>query len=126
MSLIRFFRRRRWDRERARELESYLEIETQENLARGMSFDDAQQAARRKLGNPTLIREEIYWMNSIGRLEIVWRDLRYSARALGRSPGFTAVAILSLRRSASGPTRPSSAWCMRCSCARFRIRRRSN
>ena len=36
MSLRRFFRRARWDRERHEELESYLQIETDENIARGM------------------------------------------------------------------------------------------
>ena len=34
-------------------------------------------AAHRKLGNPTLIREEIYHMNSLGWLETLWQDLRY-------------------------------------------------
>lgn len=65
MRWSRFFRRKHWEQERARELEAYLEIETDENLARGMSPEEARQAARRKLGNSTLIREEIYQMNSI-------------------------------------------------------------
>ena len=56
----RFFRRRRWDEERAREMESYLEMETDENVARGMRPEDARAAARRKLGKPLRIREEIY------------------------------------------------------------------
>ena len=56
----RFFNRAKWDRERARELEGYVEVETQENIARGMTPDEARSAAHRKLGNPTLIREEIY------------------------------------------------------------------
>ena len=53
MSWSRFFRRRRWDEERARELEAYLEVETDENIARGMSPQEARYAARRKLGNIT-------------------------------------------------------------------------
>jgi hypothetical protein len=48
----RFFRRAKWDRERARELEGYVEVETQENIARGMTPDEARSAAHRKLGNP--------------------------------------------------------------------------
>jgi hypothetical protein len=39
MSVIRYFRRSRWDDERARELDAHLAIETDENIARGMSPD---------------------------------------------------------------------------------------
>ena len=96
MSWTRFFHRRRWDEERARELEAYLEIETDENIARGMSSEEARYAAHRKLGNTTLIREEIYHMNSLGWLETLWQDLRFALRGLRRTPGFAAIAILVL------------------------------
>ncbi len=71
MGWKRFFRRDAWDEERARELETYLQIETDENIARGMTLQEARYAARRKLGNPTSIREEIYRMNSLGMLETI-------------------------------------------------------
>src|SRR5215212_4852669 len=96
MPWTRFLRRNRWDDERARELESYLAIETDENITRGMSPRDAREAARRKLGNTTLVREEIYRMNTIGVLDSAWRDLRYGARLLRLNPAFAFVAIMSL------------------------------
>jgi predicted permease len=96
MSWTRYFRRRRWDEERARELETYLEIETDENIARGMSPQEARYAAHRKLGNTTLIREEVYRMNSLGWFETLWQDVRFAIRMFVKSPGATSIAVISL------------------------------
>jgi predicted permease len=96
MSFLRFFRRKRWDAERAAELESHIQIETDRNVEAGMSQVDARAAAYRKLGNPARIRETIYEMNSISFLDTLWRDLRFSVRSLRRKPGFTLVVVLSL------------------------------
>jgi putative ABC transport system permease protein len=96
MSISRFFSRARWDRERLEEIQSYVQIETDENLARGMAYYQAYTAARRKFGNITLVREEIYRMNTINFSETILEDGRYGLRALRQRPMFTAVALLTL------------------------------
>ena len=96
MSLSRFFRRSQWDAERARELEAYLAEEIDDNIARGMPPDEAKAAAHRKLGNPTLIREEIYEMNTMRLVEAFWQDLKFGMRLLFKNPTFSVVAILTL------------------------------
>ena len=96
MSWRRFFRRASWDRDRAEELRSYLEIETDENIARGMSADTARRAAHLKLGNTVRIREEIYRINTISPLDTLGRDLRLALRGMRRRPGFTLAVVLTL------------------------------
>jgi len=96
MAWKRFLHRTRWDEERRLEIESHLALEIDENIARGMSPDEARFAAYRKFGNVTLAREQIFRMNTIALLDALWRDLRYAARLLRLNPGFAAVAVLSL------------------------------
>src|SRR5688572_29371637 len=96
MGWTRFLRRRHWDAERAREIESYLQIETDDNIARGMSPAAAREAPLRKLGNHTRIREDIYRINTIGALDTLGRDLRHALRVLRRNPTFALVAVLTL------------------------------
>lgn len=96
MSLRRYFHRRQWDEERARELEAHLEQETADNITRGMTAQEARRHAYMKLGNPTMIREEIWKMNSFVSVEDLGRDVRYALRQLWKSPGFAAIAIVTL------------------------------
>ena len=96
MSLHRFFYRRQWDRERARELESHLAHEIDDNVARGMMPEEARRQASVKFGNPTVIREEIWQMNSFPFLENLRPRCALCARQLHKSPGFTITAVLTL------------------------------
>ncbi len=65
MSWLRYLKRGRWETERRQELQSYIDLETDDNIVRGMSPSDARSAALRKLGNRTLILEEVYTMNTV-------------------------------------------------------------
>jgi putative ABC transport system permease protein len=96
MAWTRFFRRSTRDEDAAREIASYIAIETDDNIARGMTPQAAHDAAVRKFGNPTKVREEIYWMNTVRPVDTIWQDLKYAARLLKRDKGFAAAAILSL------------------------------
>ena len=96
MGWSRFIRRSYWDSERAKELRDYLAHEIDDNIARGMTPEDAAFAAHRKLGNVAQIREDIYQMNTLRFVETIWQDLRYGFRLIVRNPTFAAVAILTL------------------------------
>jgi putative ABC transport system permease protein len=96
MSWRRFFRRGSRDDETAREIASYIAIETDENIGRGMTPQAAHDAAARKFGNATRVREDIYNMNTLAPIDNLVRDLRFGARVLWRDKGFAAAAIISL------------------------------
>ena len=80
----------------ADDLRDHIERETRDNIARGMTPEEARHAALRKFGNPTRIQEQTreVWIGV--RLEQLAQDLRYSLRTLRLHPAFTLVAILTL------------------------------
>jgi len=79
-----------------RELQSHLDLEAEEQEQSGRSGEESRYAARRALGNTTLIADEIQAIGTLPWLEGLLRDLRYGTRALRKNLGFTAVAVLTL------------------------------
>src|SRR5882762_4163567 len=94
MSWRKYFRRTQQDTDLQREMDSYLAEEISENIARGMSPEEARRQARIKFGNPVKVREGLWRQNSISFLDNLSRNLKYAVRTLSRSPGFTVIAIL--------------------------------
>ena len=86
--------RKKREEDLARELQSHLELEAEEQEGRCASPEDARFAARRALGNTTSIQEATRAAWGFVWLEELAQDLRYGCRALRQSPGFAAVAIL--------------------------------
>jgi predicted permease len=89
-------RRGKIERELDRELQFHLEMETAENVRRGMSEEEARRAARLSFGGVERTKEAYRDVARFRRLEELWKDARYGARMLLKTPGFTAAAALTL------------------------------
>lgn len=76
------------------EIEVHLEMATNENIARGMSPDEARNAALRSFGGIIQTREAYHDTAGWPSLDALWQDVRSAARSYRRAPGFAFVVIL--------------------------------
>jgi predicted permease len=91
-----FWKRRRSSTEFSEEIQSHIELETEQLIAEGMTPEQARVKAQRLFGNVTSAEERFYESNRMMWLDDLCRDIRYSLRGMAKHRGFTVIAILTL------------------------------
>lgn len=91
-----FLIRNKLDQELEEEFRTHLDFATEENCRRGMPEDEARRAALRDFGGVTQIRERYRVRRGLPLLDTLAQDIRFATRQISRTPGFAAVAIVTL------------------------------
>ena len=94
--MANFVTRRRGDQRLREEMEEHLALQTAENLRAGMSPSEARRQAVLKFGGREAIRENYHAEQGMPFLEEFLQDVRFALRLFAKSPGFAAIAILTM------------------------------
>jgi predicted permease len=96
LRLRSLFKRRRVERELSDELRFHLEKLIDDDVAKGMTPEEARYAALRELGGVEQIKEECRDMRRVNWIENLIQDVRYGLRMVGKSRGLTATLAITL------------------------------
>ena len=100
MALLRrirnLFFRAKIDREIDAELQSHIAMRTEDNIAAGMTPQQARREALIRFGSSTATKERVVSVDASLVIDSIWADIRFSCRQLVRNSGFAATAILVL------------------------------
>lgn len=94
--LMMLLRRNQFDHAVDNEIRLHLELREREHVANGLSPEEARMTARKAFGNALALREVSHDSWGWAWLEHLSRDMKFAFRMLSKTPGFTAIAILTL------------------------------
>ena len=90
---VALFRSNRLEQELDGELRQYLDAAVEDKMRDGLSRDQALREARAEMGSLEAVKDGVRDAGWESIADSTWRDVRYGARLLSRSPGFTVTVI---------------------------------
>jgi predicted permease len=94
--VLNLFSRSKVEQEIDREFRAHVDMRTADNIAAGMTPEEARRDALIRFGNQMAMRERVTAVDASMALDAMGREMRYAARQLRRSPSFTLTALVTL------------------------------